>query len=82
LLAELVRIREQGVSYDMEEYGNGVTCISAPVHDASKRVVGCVDMVFPIMEMDDQAIRSLAKIICKATTDLSVQLKNMGLIVS
>jgi hypothetical protein len=39
-------------------------------------------MVFPIMEMDDQAIRSLAKIICKATTDLSVQLKNMGLIVS
>jgi DNA-binding IclR family transcriptional regulator len=82
LLAELARIREQGVSYDMEEYGNGVSCISAPVHDASKRVVGCIDMVFPMMEMDDQAMHSLAKIICKATFDLSAQLENMGLIVS
>ncbi len=82
LLEELARIREQGVSYDMEEYGIGVSCISAPVHDASKRVVGCIDMVFPIIEMDDQAMCSVAKIICKATFDLSAQLKNMGLIVS
>jgi DNA-binding IclR family transcriptional regulator len=82
LEAELAHIREQGVSYDLEEYGNGVSCISAPVHDASKRVVGCIDMVFPMIEMDDRARRSAAKIVNEATVDLSAQLMKMGLIVS
>jgi DNA-binding IclR family transcriptional regulator len=82
LLKELARIREQGVSYDLEEYGNGVRCISVPVQDASKRVVACIDMVFPFLEVDDQAMRSMTETMCNAAFELSMQLSKMGLTVS
>lgn len=82
LLAELARIRSQGVSFDKEEYGNGVSCISVPIQDASKRVIACIDMVFPILELDDRAISAMTNTLCNAAVELSKQLQNLGLTVS
>jgi DNA-binding IclR family transcriptional regulator len=82
LCEELARIRDQGASFDLEEYGNGVRCISVPVQDASRRVVACIDMVFPSFEADKDTMRRLTAAMQKPAADLSSQLRNIGLVVS
>lgn len=82
LCEDLVRIREKGASFDMEEYGNGVRCISVPVQDASRRVVACIDMVFPAFESNEETMHRLTTAMQKAAIQLSAQLRSIGLVVS
>ena len=42
LRAELVRVRERGYATDEEEFGNGITCVAAPVFDHTGKAVGTV----------------------------------------
>lgn len=77
----LERIRENGVSLDREEYGSGVSCIAAPVQDASKRVVGCIDMIFPCYGVSADQLEQMAAFVRRASQDLSNQLREVGLMV-
>jgi IclR family transcriptional regulator, acetate operon repressor len=79
---ELARIRESGLSLDREEYGNGVCCISAPVQDATKRVVGCIDMVFPTFGINPEQFEQMKDCIRQTAKDFSIQLSDIGLVVS
>jgi DNA-binding IclR family transcriptional regulator len=81
LCDEIVRIREEGVSHDREEYSNGVRCISVPVQDASRRTVACIDMVFPTFEADDERTLFMTETMQKAAFELSSQLQAIGLVV-
>ncbi|WP_191966700.1 IclR family transcriptional regulator [Microbacterium testaceum] len=47
LIAELDRIREQGLSYDREEFQLGVSCISAPIR-RNGDVVACLTVSSPM----------------------------------
>lgn len=81
LYAEIIRIREEGVSHDREEYGSGVRCISVPVQDASRRMAACIDMVFPAFEASDERICFMTETMQKTARELSSQLQVIGLVV-
>lgn len=78
---ELVNIRDRGIAFDREEYGQGVSCISVPVKDASRRVIACIDMVFPLMNIDEKAMQSMAAVMARTASELSIQVQKMGLTV-
>ena len=42
LLEELERIRQNGYATDREEFGNGITCVAAPIFDYNRKVVGTI----------------------------------------
>ena len=42
LIEELKKIRDCGYSLDKEEFGKGIVCISAPIFDYTKNVVGVI----------------------------------------
>lgn len=39
---ELQNIREKGYATDKEEFGNGITCVAAPIIDMSGKVIGSI----------------------------------------
>lgn len=41
-LAELVRVRAEGVAYDHEEWQAGFVCVAAPVHDFSSQILAAL----------------------------------------
>ena len=47
LEAELLRAREQGVAFDIEERNLGTCAVAAPVRDQMGRVIGSVGLVVP-----------------------------------
>lgn len=49
LAGELDVVRKTGLAEDREEYFEGICCMAAAVSDASGRVVGCLDLVYPKM---------------------------------
>ena len=42
LLGELESIRSRGYALDLEEFGNGIICIAAPIFDASQKAIAAV----------------------------------------
>ena len=56
LRKELQHIRDIGYATDREEFGNGITCVAAPVLDLSGKVVGCVGNSAFTINHDTQAI--------------------------
>ena len=42
LRAELARIRENGYALDNEEFGYGIVCMSAPIFDYDRKVIGVI----------------------------------------
>lgn len=42
LRAELARIRENGYALDNEEFGYGIVCMSAPIFDYERKVIGVI----------------------------------------
>jgi DNA-binding IclR family transcriptional regulator len=45
--AELVRVAEEGVAYDMEEHGLGVCSVAAPVYGPNKAMIASISVVTP-----------------------------------
>lgn len=80
LAEELDHIRQVGYSLDREEHGNGVRCIAAPVQDSTQTVIGCLDVVFPVFNVTDEQIESWITATCKHASDLSDQLRSIGLV--
>jgi len=42
LLEELEHIRQNGYATDHEEFGNGITCVAAPIFDYTGKVIGTI----------------------------------------
>ncbi len=82
LEAELEQIRAEGISYDREEYGEGVACVAAPVRDATLKVVGCLDLVFPTTTATEDEAAQFADAVRDAASELSDQLQDIGLTAS
>jgi len=51
LLEHLASVREQGVAFDMEENLTGVTCVAAPIFDASAQVIAALSISGPTTRM-------------------------------
>lgn len=75
LLAELEKVREQGYAIDNEELDPGVRCISAPIRDYTRRIVGAISISGPIMRISDERLeQELIPLALKASSDLSTRL--------
>jgi IclR family KDG regulon transcriptional repressor len=79
LVAELTRIRQVGYALDNEEHGENVHCISTPIRDASRRVVGCFDLVFPVYDVSEEQMQEWVKASLDCAQELAQQLIAIGL---
>jgi DNA-binding IclR family transcriptional regulator len=80
LLEELKRIRAEGISYDRGEHGSSIWCLAAPVQDATLRVMGCLDVVFPRHTVSTEQVSQMAEILRSVAQRFSAQIKNIGLV--
>ena len=73
LLKELENVRKNGYAIDCEEFGNGITCVAAPVFDYTGRVVGCVgNSAFTLNHNSQSVIEQLLSPVSKAAKKISV----------
>jgi DNA-binding IclR family transcriptional regulator len=79
---ELCKIRQAGYALDRDEFSNGVRCIAAPVQDSTLKVVGCIDVVFPSYNIAEEQIEQWIATVCQNATELSMQLRGIGLVVT
>jgi IclR family acetate operon transcriptional repressor len=82
LMEDLKRIRAEGMSYDRGEHGPRIWCVAAAVQDATQKVVGCIDLVFPSLGVTDEYVSGLAEILRDSAQRLSAQLREIGLVAS
>jgi len=57
LCAELEEIRDAGVAFDDEEYGNGLRCVAAPVMGPNERVLGAISVSGPSSRLQGEYYR-------------------------
>jgi IclR family KDG regulon transcriptional repressor len=72
--AELVRVRAQGYALDLEEYAEGLHCISAPVRDQMGRVSAALGIAGPRTRIHGDRLVALIPMVVEAAHQLSRQL--------
>jgi len=75
LLSELEAIRRKGYATDREEFGNGITCVAAPVFDHTGKVVGAVGCsAYTLNGSCDEVIERLLFPVLESAKALSARL--------
>ncbi len=75
LKKQLKLIAEQGYAYDNEELDIGVKCVSAPIRDYTRRIIGAVSISGPSMRFSDERIKNeLVPLVLKAGDEISAKL--------
>jgi DNA-binding IclR family transcriptional regulator len=75
LKKQLKLITEQGYAYDNEELDTGVKCVSAPIRDYTRRIIGAVSISGPSMRFSDERIKNeLIPLVLKAGEEISAKL--------
>jgi DNA-binding IclR family transcriptional regulator len=78
LRAALVDIRARGLAVEYRESNPDVSCVAAPVRDASGRVVAALSVSVPMIRWSEQRERELAELAAKGAADLSLRLGHRG----
>ena len=74
LTSHLSRVAEQGFAVDDEELDTGVRCISSPIRDYTRRIIGAVSISGPTMRFSDDRIENqFIPLIRKAEEQISVK---------
>ena len=75
LLSELEAIRKRGYATDCEEFGNGITCVAAPVFDHTGKVIGTVGCsAYTVNGSCDKVIERLLSPVLESAKELSLRL--------
>lgn len=75
LLSELDAIRKKGYATDCEEFGNGITCVAAPVFDHTGKVIGTVGCsAYTVNGSCDKVIERLLSPVLESAMELSRRL--------
>ena len=75
LLSELDAIRRKGYATDCEEFGNGITCVAAPVFDHTGKVIGTVGCsAYTVNGSCDKVIERLLSPVLESAMELSRRL--------
>ncbi len=75
LLTELEKVRQNGYATDCEEFGNGITCVAAPVFDYTGKAVACVGNSALTLNHDSQSvINRLLPHVSDAAKEISIRL--------
>lgn len=75
LRQELESIRNKGYATDCEEFGNGITCVAAPIYDHSGKVIAAVGCsAFTINNQCEEIIERLLPEVVNAAKNISERL--------
>jgi IclR family transcriptional regulator, KDG regulon repressor len=75
LKKQLKVVAEQGYAVDDEELDIGVRCVSAPIRDYTRRIIGAVSISGPSMRFGNERMeKELIPLILKASTEISSKL--------
>ncbi len=75
LKKHLAGVNEQGYAIDDEELDIGVRCVSAPIRDYTRRIVGAISISGPSMRLSPERIeKELAPMALKAAEEISLKL--------
>lgn len=75
LKKELKKVAEQGYAIDDEELDVGVRCVSAPIRDYTRRIVGALSISGPAMRLSLERLeKELIPLAIKAADEISVKL--------
>lgn len=75
LLKELAAVRSNGYATDREEFGNGITCVAAPVFDYTGKVIAVIGCsAFVTNNGCDEIIKKLLPHVSVAAKELSTRL--------
>lgn len=75
LLSELEAIRRKGYATDREEFGNGISCVAAPVFNYTGKVIGTVGCsAYTVNGDSDTVIKRLNQPVLSSAEKLSVRL--------
>lgn len=75
LKKQLKTIAEQGYAIDNEELDIGVKCVSAPIRDYTRRIIGAVSISGPSMRFSDDRInKELIPLAKRAAEEISTKL--------
>lgn len=78
LIADLVKVRQQGWAVDREEHELGVMCVAAPILDFRQTPVGAISISAPSARMSEEKIVFGAKAVCSCTKAISDLLSKTG----
>lgn len=72
---QLKIVAEQGYALDNEELDIGVRCVSAPIRDYTRRIIGAISISGPSMRFSDDRIeKELVPLVLKASEEISTKL--------
>jgi len=75
LKKQLKTISENGYAVDNEELDIGVRCVSAPIRDYTRRIIGAVSISGPSMRFPDERVNNvLIPLVLKAGEEISAKL--------
>jgi IclR family KDG regulon transcriptional repressor len=75
LKKHLATVAEQGYAVDNEELDSGVRCVSAPIRDYTRRIIGAVSISGPSMRFSDERVeKELIPLVKKAAEEISSKL--------
>jgi DNA-binding IclR family transcriptional regulator len=75
LKKQLQLVAERGYAIDNEELDPGVRCVSAPIRDYTRRIVGAVSISGPSMRFTDERLeKELIPLVVKAGDEISTKL--------
>lgn len=74
LLEELARIRQAGVSLDLEECELGASCIAAPIRDYTGRVAASISVTGPTSRMTREKMALIEPVLLEKAAQISAQL--------
>ena len=73
LKQELILIRQQGYSFDKEEYTEGVCCLAAPVRDYTNKVCAALSIAIPLARLKNNEMTFMIKDIVSIADSISYQ---------
>lgn len=74
LNGELLRIRQNGYSFDNEEHEVGVRCVAAPVYDNQGDVIAALSISMPSLRLPDGAVPRYRDLVTQAALEISKKL--------
>ena len=74
LFQELEVIKKQGYALSEGERVEGVSCVAAPIFEPAGKVIGGITISGPVTRFSEQKIKEYAKLIMRATRELSTSM--------
>lgn len=74
LLIELENIRKNGYATDNEEFGNGITCVAAPIFDFTGKVIGVIGCSAFTVNNSEEIIKRLLPDVISSAKSISSHL--------